>query len=149
MRRAEMCRLKVSDIDSERMIVHIHQGKGARDRDVPLSEKLRETLREYWRWMKPKTWLFPGAGTLAGIPEDAFNYVLGTRSALEWVVDQYRLEQDDDGNITSDPNDADNDQFIPQLIERVTTVSLQTLEAIRSLPPALDFSPLGVTAASL
>jgi hypothetical protein len=51
------------------------------------------------------------------------------------------LEQDDDGNITSDPNDADNDQFIPQLIERVTTVSLQTLEAIRSLPPALDFSP--------
>jgi predicted helicase len=55
----------------------------------------------------------------------------------------------DDGNITSDPNDADNDQFIPQLIERVTTVSLQTLETIRSLPPALDFSPLGVTAASL
>jgi integrase/recombinase XerD len=60
MRRAEMCRLKVSDIDSERMVVHIHKGKGARDRDVPLSEKLRETLREYWRWMKPKTWLFPG-----------------------------------------------------------------------------------------
>src|SRR5260370_6735987 len=51
MRRAEMCRLKVSDIDSERMVVHIHKGKGARDRDVPLSEKLRETLREYWRWM--------------------------------------------------------------------------------------------------
>jgi integrase/recombinase XerD len=60
MRRAEMCRLKVSDIDSERMIVHIHNGKGGRDRDVPLSEKLLETLREYWRWMKPKTWLFPG-----------------------------------------------------------------------------------------
>ena len=86
--------------------------------------------------------------TLAGIPEDAFNYVLGTRSALEWVVDQYRLEQDEDGNITSDPNDADNDQFIPQLIERITTVSLQTLEAIRSLPPELDFSAPGVAAAA-
>jgi integrase/recombinase XerD len=60
MRRAELCRLKVSDIDSERMIVHIRNGKGGRDRDVPLSEKLVETLREYWRWMKPKTWLFPG-----------------------------------------------------------------------------------------
>ena len=60
MRRAEMCRLKVSDIDSERMIVHIRQGKGGRDRDVPLSQKLLETLREYFRWMKPKTWLFPG-----------------------------------------------------------------------------------------
>lgn len=60
IRRAEMCRLKVSDIDSERMIVHIRQGKGGRDRDVPLSQKLLETLREYFRWMKPKTWLFPG-----------------------------------------------------------------------------------------
>src|SRR3954464_14168719 len=60
MRRAEMCRLKVSDIDSERMVIHIRNGKGGRDRDVPLSDKLVETLREYWRWMKPKTWLFPG-----------------------------------------------------------------------------------------
>ena len=60
VRRAEMCRLKVSDIDSERMVVHIRKGKGGRDRDVPLSPKLLETLREYFRWMKPKTWLFPG-----------------------------------------------------------------------------------------
>ena len=42
------------------MIIHIRQGKGGRDRDVPLSPKLLETLREYWRWMKPKTYLFPG-----------------------------------------------------------------------------------------
>jgi integrase/recombinase XerD len=60
MRRAELCNLKTTDIDSERMMVHIHQGKGGRDRDVPLSKKLLETLRVYWRWMKPKTYLFPG-----------------------------------------------------------------------------------------
>ena len=42
------------------MIIHIRQGKGGKDRDVPLSPKLLETLREYWRWMKPKTYLFPG-----------------------------------------------------------------------------------------
>jgi integrase/recombinase XerD len=60
VRRAELSRLKVEDIDSERMIVHIRQGKGNRDRDVPLTPKLLETLREYWRWMKPKTYLFPG-----------------------------------------------------------------------------------------
>ena len=42
------------------MLIHIRQGKGGRDRDVPLSPKLLETLREYWRWMKPKTYLFPG-----------------------------------------------------------------------------------------
>jgi site-specific recombinase XerD len=60
VRRAELCRLRVSDIDSQRMVVHIHQGKGGHDRDVPLSETLLETLRVYWRWMKPKTYLFPG-----------------------------------------------------------------------------------------
>ncbi len=58
--RAELCRLQVGDIDSERKLIHIRAGKGGRDRDVPLSPKLLETLREYWRWMKPKTWLFPG-----------------------------------------------------------------------------------------
>ena len=60
LRRAELCHLKVSDIDSERMVIHVHQGKGGRDRDVLLTPKLLETLREYWRWMKPKTYLFPG-----------------------------------------------------------------------------------------
>lgn len=60
LRRAELCRLKVTDIDSERMVIHVLQGKGGHDRDVLLSPKLLETLREYWRWLKPKTWLFPG-----------------------------------------------------------------------------------------
>jgi site-specific recombinase XerD len=60
LRRAELCRLKVADIDSDRMMIHVREGKGGRDRDVLLSPKLLETLREYWRWMKPSTWLFPG-----------------------------------------------------------------------------------------
>jgi len=60
MRRAELCNLKTTDIDSQRMMVHICQGKGGRDRNVPLSDKLLQTLRIYWRWMKPKTYLFPG-----------------------------------------------------------------------------------------
>uniref|UniRef100_Q023S7 Phage integrase family protein n=1 Tax=Solibacter usitatus (strain Ellin6076) TaxID=234267 RepID=Q023S7_SOLUE len=60
VRRAELCRLKSADIDSQRMMVHIRQGKGGHDRDVPLSPRLLETLRVYWRWMKPKTYLFPG-----------------------------------------------------------------------------------------
>ena len=60
MRRAEITRLKVNDIDSQRMVIHIKQGKGSKDRDVPLSPKLLETLREYWRWKKPKVYLFPG-----------------------------------------------------------------------------------------
>ena len=73
IRRAELCQLKVSDIDSQRMMIRIRLGKGSRDRDVPLSPKLLETLRVYWRWMKPKTFLFPGTvkGLRADVPISA------------------------------------------------------------------------------
>ena len=63
MRRGELVRLRVEDIDSKRMVIHIRQGKGGKDRDVPLCPKLLETLREFWRWRKPKTWLFPQTGS--------------------------------------------------------------------------------------
>src|SRR5467141_4280101 len=59
MRRAELAHLKVSDIDSQRMIVRVVAGKGGKDRDLPLSPALLEILREYWRWRKPKLYLFP------------------------------------------------------------------------------------------
>ena len=59
MRRSELARLKVSDIDSQRMIIRVVAGKGGKDRDLPLSPALLETLREYWRWRKPKLYLFP------------------------------------------------------------------------------------------
>jgi integrase/recombinase XerD len=60
MRSAELLQLQVADIDSRRMLIHIRHGKGGRDRYVPLSPTLLETLRVYYRWMRPKTWLFPG-----------------------------------------------------------------------------------------
>src|SRR5215831_4969840 len=62
LRRAELTRLKVSDIDPERMVIHVIGGKGRRDRDVMLSPKLLDELRQYWRSLKrkPRTWLFPG-----------------------------------------------------------------------------------------
>jgi integrase/recombinase XerD len=61
-RRAELARLKISDIDSQRMVIHIRGGKGRKDRDVMLSPKLLAALRVYWRGLrrKPTTWLFPG-----------------------------------------------------------------------------------------
>jgi site-specific recombinase XerD len=59
MRRAELARLKVSDIDSARMIIRVVAGKGGKDRDLPLSPALLEILREYWRWRKPRLYLFP------------------------------------------------------------------------------------------
>jgi site-specific recombinase XerD len=62
LRRAELTRLKVKDIDTERMVIHVLGGKGRKDRDVMLSPKLLAELRQYWRGLKhkPRTWLFPG-----------------------------------------------------------------------------------------
>ena len=59
MRRSELARLKVTDIDSPRMVIRVVAGKGGKDRDLPLSPALLETLREYWRWRKPRLYLFP------------------------------------------------------------------------------------------
>jgi integrase/recombinase XerD len=62
LRRTELTRLKVADIDTGRMVIHVRGGKGRKDRDVMLSPKLLEELRRYWRGLKhkPRTWLFPG-----------------------------------------------------------------------------------------
>jgi site-specific recombinase XerD len=60
LRNAELRHLQVRDIDSRAMLIHVRHGKGGRDRYVPLSPTLLQTLREHWRWMKPQTWLFPG-----------------------------------------------------------------------------------------
>lgn len=59
VRAGELRVLKVGDIDSERMVLHIREGKGQVPRDIGLSQPLLERLRVYWRWRKPKDWLFP------------------------------------------------------------------------------------------
>jgi integrase/recombinase XerD len=59
LRLSEVTHLQVSDIDSERMVIRVRQGKGQKDRYVMLSQKLLEVLRLYWRMERPTTWLFP------------------------------------------------------------------------------------------
>ena len=67
-RRAELVRLKLSDINSRRMVVHIRGGKGRKDRDVMLSRRLLVVLRKYLRglYRRPKQWLFPGGAWHTG-----------------------------------------------------------------------------------
>lgn len=62
LRCAELVHLKVSDVDSQRMVIHVRGGKGGQDRDVMLSPKLLDELRKHWRRLprKPSVWLFPG-----------------------------------------------------------------------------------------
>ena len=59
LRASELGRLRISDIDSQRMCLRVDQGKGNKDRYVPLSPRLLEEFREYWRRVRPETWLFP------------------------------------------------------------------------------------------
>ena len=72
--------------------------------------------------------------TLDGIPAAVYDYRLGNRSALEWVIDQYRVKTDKRSGIVNDPNRADQPQYIVDLIARVITVSLKTVEVVGGLP---------------
>jgi predicted helicase len=73
--------------------------------------------------------------TLKGIPAAAFDYRLGNRSALEWIIEQYQVKKDDRSGIVSDPNRySDDPQYIVNLIGRVTQVSLETMRLIGNLP---------------
>ena len=66
--------------------------------------------------------------TLAGIPAEALQYRLGNRSALEWVVDQYRVSKQTNGAaFINDPNRADDETYIVDLIRKVISVSLETV----------------------
>lgn len=60
LRASEVCNLRVCDIDSDRMLIHVEQGKGRKDRKVMLSPGLLTLLRDYWREARPEGWLFPG-----------------------------------------------------------------------------------------
>ena len=61
LRLSEMLALQLGDLDSQRMLLRVRQGKGGKDRYVPLPETLLEHLRRYWKQYRPFTWLFPGA----------------------------------------------------------------------------------------
>lgn len=60
LRAAEVCNLKVADLDSDRMLIHVDHGKGGKDRKVMLSPGLLSLLRDYWKESRPEGWLFPG-----------------------------------------------------------------------------------------
>ncbi len=110
---------------------------------VPKYDKLRKVetpgMRVNWdvekmKLSKDKTQLtYNDFLTLDGIPVAVYDYKLGTRSALEWVVDQYRVKVDKRSGIKNDPNREGNPRYIVDLIARVITVSLKTVEIVKGL----------------
>ncbi|MEU8898175.1 DEAD/DEAH box helicase [Nocardia sp. NPDC048505] len=113
--------------------------------DVQVKPTADQSDRETWRVRKMK-WrstddrtaiIYNPNVTIAGIPTDAQNYILGSRSALDWIIDRYQLRVDKASGIVNDPNDWCDDQNSPtwiiDLIKRVTTVSLETMRIVDQL----------------
>ena len=99
--------------------------------DIPLSYKVEDKMR----LSKDKTSLIINPSlTLAGIPNKAFEYRLGNRSALDWVIDQYQIKEDKRSGIISDPNNPNDPEYIVRLVGQVINVSLQTVDIVNSLP---------------
>jgi predicted helicase len=83
---------------------------------------------------KDKTQLkYNGFLTLSGIPTETYEYRLGNRSALEWVVDQYRVSTDARSGIVNDPNREDDPEYIVRLVGQVVTVSVETVRQVKKL----------------
>lgn len=122
--------------------------------DVQLKSSASVDDRETWRvskmkWGKKKdpetgknvddrtTIIYSPKVTISGIPEEAERYMLGSRSALAWIIDRYQVKTDKASGIVNDPNDwcdeHDDPTYIVDLIKRVTTVAVETMKIVDSL----------------
>ena len=85
------------------------------------------------------TIVYNGHITLSGIPEEAYRYMLGSRSAIEWIMDRYQVKTDKASGIVNDPNDwsreVEDPRYIIDLLARIVTVSLETMKIVDALPP--------------
>jgi len=101
----------------------------------------KQTLRvEKMRLSKDKSELrYNDFLTLKGIPPQVYEYRLGNRSALEWIVDQYQVKTDKRSGIVNDPNRLNDEKYILRLIGQIITVSLETVKIVNKIDK-LDIS---------
>ncbi len=119
-------------------------GKQLADIHVNYEEQKEFRLEEYWtmgapldlkvekmKLTKDKTGIiYNNVLTLRGIPPEAFDYKLGNRSAIDWIIDQYQVSTDKRSNITNNPNRQDDEHYIIRLIKQIVTVSLETVRIV-------------------
>ncbi len=136
----------VADIGRQLADLHVnYEAAEPYPLDVQLKPGADPENRETWRvdkmrW-KSKTdksaIIYNGSVTIAGIPDEAHNYLLGSRTALEWIIDRYQVKTDKASGIVNDPNDwcdeHDDPTYIVDLIKKVTTVSVRTVELVAQL----------------
>lgn len=85
LRASEVTNLKVRDIDSDRMLIHVERGKGGKDRDVMLAPSLLELLRDYWREARPQGWLFPGQSRVEPLSPRSLNRAFNSAKTMAGI----------------------------------------------------------------
>ncbi|WP_282048387.1 tyrosine-type recombinase/integrase [Sulfitobacter mediterraneus] len=85
LRASEVTNLKVRDIDSDRMLIHVERGKGGKHRDVMLSPSLLELLRDYWREARPRGWLFPGQSRVEPMSPRSLNRAFNSAKRMAGI----------------------------------------------------------------
>lgn len=86
LRASEVCSLKISDIDSDRMLIHVDEGKGRKDRKVMLSPDLLDLLRDYWCEARPEGWLFPGKPKINPVSSRQLNRAFNSAKHLVGIT---------------------------------------------------------------
>ncbi len=134
--------------DIGRQLADLHVNYEAAE-PYPLHIRFRSGVdiahRDTWRVTKMR-WqskadrsaiIYNSAVTIAGIPDQAHEYMLGSRSGLEWIIDRYQVKTDKPSGIVNDPNDwcdeHDDPSYIVDLIKKVTTVSVETMKLVAQL----------------
>ena len=148
---AELMDLHVGYETIEPYPLEEHWSKGANPHADPKVLRVGEKKMRYPKVTDPETGakatdrtqlIYSPHLTLSGIPERAHDYKLGTRSGIDWIIDRYYIKTDKASGIVNDPNawadEHDQPRYVLDLIGRVVTLSLRTLDIIQSLPPVLD-----------
>ncbi|MFW6207044.1 MAG: site-specific tyrosine recombinase/integron integrase [Gemmatimonadota bacterium] len=145
LRVGEVVRLRVQDVDAERMLIHVRKAKGKKDRYVMLSAVALEALREYWRAFRPKDWLFPGGRSGRHLTERSVQKVFHKakkKAGIRKDVSVHSLRHAFATHLLEAGTDI---RFIQKLLghkstkttELYTRVTKQSLKAIRSPLDAL------------
>ncbi len=132
--------LECAHLGGQLMDIHLHYEqaeeyplKWIENHDVPFSWRV-----EKMRLTPDRTAVIVNEGlALAEIPQKCFEYRLGNRSALDWVIDQYQVSKDKRSGVVSDPNNLNNEEYIVRLVGKVITVSVETVRLVNELAQAV------------